>query len=171
MTVCGHTAHLYLTHHGTGLCLWLSHELLPHQLPSSFAVLCLTQTWPSKPVFAPNPQTLWVSCFHLAPSSALSEAMLLSFPAVTPPQARPCCTAWALLSCWAHTRGDFPGYFPGSSPCFPVLQLEWFAGALAVHSTGCCDIHELPIKPGGKEPGDWKPFLGNSSADVWQKAE
>lgn len=43
---------------------------------------------------------------------------------------------------------------------------DFFADALAVHSPGCCDIHELPIKPGGKEVGDWKPFLGSSLADV-----
>lgn len=137
-------------------CLWLA----PYLVPSPFVAFCLIQTWPSEPMFAPNPQTLWDSCLHLAPSFALSnnpthDSLLPDNQSHTQPRLPAlCCTAWALLSCWAHRREDFPGYFAEGSPHVPVLQLEWFAkNPLAVHNMGWCAIHELQMKPRGEGAG------------------
>lgn len=123
-----------------------------------FPAPCSTLSYPNLTVwtYVCPKSTLWDSCLHLAPFSALSgnpgraSLLLGNQSSIQPRLLGLCCTAWALLSCWAHRGGDFPGYFPEGSPHVPVLQLEWFANPLAVHNTGWCGVHEMQMKPRGE---------------------
>lgn len=68
-----------------------------------------------------------------------TQAMLLSFQ--QKPQPGLCSTAWALLCCWAHARGDFPGYFlTCSSATAPVifLLMHWLCTAWVVVTFMSC---------------------------------
>lgn len=176
MTVCGHTACLYLTHHAIGLLsltvLWTAALSGPQLLCSSLfhqnhLNVCLPQIHKHSGTAA----SIWL----LPLLYQATQTMLLSFLTINHPPSPGCRVSATQL-----------GPFSLAEPIEEEISLVIFLRA--AHMFQCYSLSDLLIhwlcitwvdvafisckwNMGGKEPGDGKPFVGDSLADVWQKAE